>query len=346
MLGLPVSSGFGAAPTILTPLLAQTTAPSVVSTAADTIPPGLLFALCAVGAVGVMLLLPGRMEASFRRIGGVILLAAGLVLGAVIARTAGGMGVYFWIFSAIAVGGAVRVITHPKPVYSALYFVLTVMASAGLFVLMWAEFMAAALILIYAGAILVTYVFVIMLAAEAAPTTTTGQGGAMHEQLAEHDAISREPILASAVGFALLGIILFVVFDHAKPLATAPIFRGIETAATAPPLVDQTNPSYNYVPTAEPSGFIPRGGTQQLGNFLFNKQLVNLELAGLILTVAMVGAIVIARKRVVLPGQTMKDAGAGSGETVLGPATPVDDNPHSIPVYGTDNPRQKEFPET
>ena len=75
------------------------------------------------------------------------------------------MGVYFWIFSAIALVGAVRVVTHPRPVYSALYFVLTVFATAGLFVLLWAEFMAAALVLIYAGAILVTYVFVIMLAA-------------------------------------------------------------------------------------------------------------------------------------------------------------------------------------
>ncbi len=69
-----------------------------------------------------------------------------------------------------------RVVTHPAPVYSALYFILTVFASAGLFVLLSAGFMAAALVLIYAGAILITYVFVIMLAsqasAEAAGTTT------------------------------------------------------------------------------------------------------------------------------------------------------------------------------
>ena len=73
--------------------------------------------------------------------------------------------------------GAIRVVTHPKPVYSALYFVLTVFASAGLFVLLWAEFMAAALVLIYAGAILVTYVFVIMLAAEAPPPGAAGRSG-------------------------------------------------------------------------------------------------------------------------------------------------------------------------
>src|SRR5436305_5171695 len=82
---------------------------------------------------------------------------------------AGQMNLYFWIFSGVGIVGAIRVITHTRPVYSALYFVLTVFATAGLFVLLWAEFMAAALVLIYAGAILVTYVFVIMLAAEAAP---------------------------------------------------------------------------------------------------------------------------------------------------------------------------------
>jgi NADH:ubiquinone oxidoreductase subunit 6 (subunit J) len=194
---------------------------------------------------------------------------------------------------------------------------MTVMASAGLFVLMWAEFMAAALVIIYAGAILVTYVFVIMLAAQATPEGSTP----MHEQLAEHDAISREPIAASAVGFALLGVLLFVIFDK-------------NTAVAAPP------------PTTAPAGagaYVPRGGTQRLGDYLFTNQLINLELAGLILTVAMVGAIVIARKRVVGIGATVETART---EILTAPATPVEDNPHTIPVVGTENPRQKEYPET
>ena len=83
------------------------------------------------------------------------------------------------------------------------------------------------------------------------------------------------------------------------------------------------------------------GATQQLGQYLFTNQIVNLELAGVILTVAMVGAIVIARKRIVGSSVT-----PGATETVIGPATPVDDNPHSIPVTGTDNPRQKAYPQT
>ena len=79
--------------------------------------------------------------------------------------------------------------------------------------------------------------------------------------------------------------------------------------------------------------------------YLFTNQLINLELAGLILTIAMVGAIVISRRRITDPritGQQFEQP----GEVILGPATPIDDDPHSIPVYGTTNPRQKAYPET
>lgn len=313
--------------------------------------PGLLFLLCAAGAAGMIMLLPGRKEGPIRKIGGAVLLASLLILAVVIGKTAAGMGIYFWLFAAIAVFGALRVVTHAKPVYSALYFVLTVMASAGLFVLMWAEFMAAALVLIYGGAILVTYVFVIMLAAEAAPE---GQSGAaVHEQLAEHDAVSREPILASAVGFALLGVLLFVIFDKAQPLARNDARATASArAADAPVLAVASVPS--TLPTGQraPDGtFVPVGGTQKLGHYLFTRQLINLELAGLILTVAMVGAIVIARKRVVNPQQPIdisaqSGGGGGGGDPPAAEATSVRDDPGSIPVYGTENPRQKEYPET
>src|SRR5205814_3883496 len=135
------------------------------------------------------------------------LLAVGLIFAALLVRSAagrnaGGMGAYFWVFSAVAIVAALRVVTHARPVYSALYFVLTVMASAGLFVLMWAEFMAAALVVIYAGAILVTYVFVIMLAQQAKTEDRPMSA------LAEYDQVSREPLTAAAVGFALMGVLL------------------------------------------------------------------------------------------------------------------------------------------
>jgi len=63
-------------------------------------------------------------------------------------------------------------------------------------------------------------------------------------------------------------------------------------------------------------------------------------LAGLILTVSMVGAIVIARRKV----SGIDERFEPTSETISATATPVNDDPHSIPVYGTTNPRQKSFP--
>src|SRR5690349_16612206 len=114
-------------------LLGQTSAAAGVPMA-----PAVVLALCVVAGVGTVLLLPSRREAPLRKIGAAVLLAAGLIAAALLIRwtagqASGGMGIYFWIFATIALVGAVRVITHTKPVYSALYFVLTVFASAGLF---------------------------------------------------------------------------------------------------------------------------------------------------------------------------------------------------------------------
>jgi NADH-quinone oxidoreductase subunit J len=308
-------------------LAAALPAQAGVNAPANVIAPGLIFVLAAAAAGGLILLLPGRRETPFRAMGAAALVAVAIIFGAILMRSAAGMNAYFWIFAAIAVSAAVRVVTHPKPVYSALYFVLTVMASAGLFVLMWAEFMAAALVIIYAGAILVTYVFVIMLASQAAPKGSTP----MTAQMAEHDAISREPVVASAVGFALLGVLLFVIFDKSGSMSREDASGGAAIPAAA-----------KIPATPQTATFKPVGGTQMLGEYLFNNQLVNLELAGLILTVAMVGAIVIARKRVVGGTAFEED----QPERLTAPATPVDDNPHSIPVVGSENPRQKEYPQT
>jgi NADH-quinone oxidoreductase subunit J len=289
--------------------------------------PLVILVLCAFAGVGTVLMLPSRKETSWAKVGGALALAVGLIFGALLVRftaSQGGMNVYFWVFAAIAVVSALRVITHPRPVYSALYFVLTVMASAGLFILLWAEFMAAALVVIYAGAILVTYVFVIMLAQQSADTKPAAG-------LAEYDDVSREPVVAAAIGFATMGVLLFVIFDKAD---------GINRPVQPP----NDKVFANYDPAAKQ--LTPYdGSTQQLGQYLFNDQLVNLELAGLILTISMVGAIVITRRRIVSVDGESELFETPEPETLHGPATPVSDNPHSIPVYGTTNPRAKAYPE-
>lgn len=300
-----------------------------ITSAAPPIAPAVIVALCVVAALATWLILPSKRELSVRRIGGVILLAAGLIFAGLLLRwtvALGGMSVYFWSFAAIAVFASFRVVTHTKPVYSALYFVLTVFATGGLFVLLWAEFMAAALVLIYAGAILITYVFVIMLASEA----VTGATGGANEYVAAHDGVSRDPFLAAVVGFAVAGLLIFVIFDETHPLAKA---AGLPVPSESQAiLVEPAKPQAADVDAMASS--------QALGEELIDHQAVNVQLAGVILTLAMVGAITLARRKVILT-----DGDRLTAETMITPGTPVDDNPHSIPVYGTTNPRQKEYPE-
>jgi NADH-quinone oxidoreductase subunit J len=306
------------------PLFALAEAPP--TPAHNVLAPVLVIVLCAVAGIGTLLLLPSRREATFRKIGGAVVLVAFLILTALLIHHAnalgrGQMSVYFWVFSAIAVAGGFRVITHPRPVYSALYFVLSVMATAGLFILLWAEFMAAALIVIYAGAILVTYVFVIMLATQSVASGAStahapaGEVGA----LADYDVVSREPIVACAIGFTLMAVLLFVIFDRAPATPAG----GVALATPIPAV-------------SNPQGYAP-GSVQALGVYLFKSQLVNLELAGLILTIAMVGAILIARRRVLVP----TEVAGGAAEVYNAPATPNVHNPPSLPLYGHNNPPAK-----
>jgi NADH-quinone oxidoreductase subunit J len=371
----------GIAP-LVTPLAAGGAAPSPGS----VVPPVVILVMCLAAGVGTVMMLPSRRETPVRKMGAAVVVGAALILAALLVHKGaqsgggGGMGLYFWIFSAVALLGALRVVTHTRPVYSALYFVLTVFATAGLFILLWAEFMAAALVLIYAGAILVTYVFVIMLASTAAPAPGTGSGAraasdspadgdgvsngdgdtaARYESssadgpaaarpslagLADEDAVSREPLIAAAVGFALMGVLLFVIFDRAGE-RVRPVDRDPATGR----IVDPALIARLQGRLPSPDEPVAEGPTQELGAYLFQNHVVNLELAGLLLTVSMVGAIVIARRRIyaaeTIGGIPRDDLGPAQ-DVFNAPMTPIDDNPHSIPVYGTENPRQKAYPET
>ena len=393
-----------------TPILAATEA------AADghALTPWLVIGLSVAASVATILLLPGRVSVAWRRLGGGLLFAVGFILALVLLLKLGYHNAFFWAFAAIALIGSVRVVTHPQPVYSALYFVLTVFATAGLFVLAYAEFMAVALITIYAGAILITYTFVIMLAADAAPQET-GPGGrdaAARQFLAEHDAHARSPVVASIIGFVTAGVLIFAVFDRApatldprlslldpaymgradaaldeaereatpdtageleerlldqeilRPAASADdATRGLAAAdvlpagAEAAPVVRRAVPVGPVVPLARGDlyGYDNRlayaqeggrGGVQVLGVYLFTRQLVALQVAGMILTVAMIGAIVIARRRILPQFVAEGRRGVDDGpEDVTMPFTPVNDNPKSLPVVGTGSPRQKAYPQ-
>jgi NADH-quinone oxidoreductase subunit J len=227
--------------------------------------PSALTLLLVLGAVGLFLAMPGGRSGA-GRVGLVLLAAAGGVLFfAIIDLAAGERGTSLFVGgSLVALFAAVRVITHRKPVYSALYFVLLVVAVAGLLVLMQAEFLAAALLIVYAGAILVTYVFVIMLAQQA--------------RQAAYDARSREPFWGCLGGFALLSVVAGQLFGSPRP-------------------------------TLSSSSATPATGTvEAVGTLLLTQYVVAIQLVGLLLLAALVGAIAIARRRVLVePGLEGED---------------------------------------
>ncbi|MEX0885629.1 MAG: NADH-quinone oxidoreductase subunit J, partial [Phycisphaeraceae bacterium] len=167
-----------------------------------------------LGAVGLVLMMP-KARHNYRLLGALIAAAAlgglWLFLGSVDALWAEDLGIgatafgYHYLFGAIAIVSAARVITHTRPVYAALWFVLVVLASAGLLLTLAADFMAFAMIIIYAGAILVTYMFVIMLATQSAggrDGAGGGGGAAPHPPPPPPpDRNPPEPVGAAAAGF-------------------------------------------------------------------------------------------------------------------------------------------------
>jgi NADH-quinone oxidoreductase subunit J len=106
-------------------------------------------------------------------------------------------GLLFYTFAGIAIVCGGMMITQKNPVHAALSFALVVLSTCGLFLLQAAPFLMAATIIIYAGAIVVTFLFVIMLAQQ--------------EGVSNADQRTREPFLASLAGCLLLAALLCIL---------------------------------------------------------------------------------------------------------------------------------------
>src|SRR5262249_30290136 len=106
----------------------------------------------------------------------------------------------FFSFSGLALLGGISLVTSRNPARGAISFALVVLSTCGLFLLQAAPFLMAGTVIIYAGAIIVTFLFVIMLAQQEGPS--------------DADSRSREPVFVVATAFVLLGCLLGVVREH------------------------------------------------------------------------------------------------------------------------------------
>jgi NADH-quinone oxidoreductase subunit J len=71
--------------------------------------------------------------------------------------------ILFFLFAGLAVAAAVLMVSHKNPVYSAIFLIITLFALAGLYFLLGAQFLSVVQVIVYAGAIMVLFLFVIML---------------------------------------------------------------------------------------------------------------------------------------------------------------------------------------
>jgi NADH-quinone oxidoreductase subunit J len=163
--------------------------------------------------------------------------------------------VCFWLFAAVTVGAGGLVILSRNPVHSVLFLILAFFNSAGLFVLLGAEFLAMILVIVYVGAVAVLFLFVVMM---------------LDINFVElRQGFQRYLPIGAMIGFVLF-LELFLVFGA---WAVAPHI-ALQMAAPTPPPAQLSN-------------------TAALGALLYTRYVYAFQAAGVILLVAMVGAIVL-----------------------------------------------------
>ena len=169
--------------------------------------------------------------------------------------------IMFYLFAAVAIASGVMVVSARNPVHSVLFLILAFFNAAGLFLLMGAEFLAMILVIVYVGAVAVLFLFVVMMLDIDFAQLRTG-------------AVKYLPI-GALVGFILLAELVLVFGSWA-------IAPNVATLAAAP----------------TPSG-VTMTNTRALGDLLYTRYIFAFQAAGMILLVAMIGAIVLTlRQRV------------------------------------------------
>ena len=165
--------------------------------------------------------------------------------------------VYFYACAAAAVLGALAVVVSKNPIRGAMGLLLLILSVAGLFLALHAQFLAAIQLIVYAGAIVVLFLFVIMLLGPSASTPSDRRGIV--------------PRFFGGAVFALVGIGAIGLVVRAAMAANHPF----------------------PMPAVDPSF----GGIDAFGSVLFADALVPFEISSALLMVAVVGAIAVARGR-------------------------------------------------
>ena len=176
----------------------------------------------------------------------------------------------FYVFASVAVASGLLVVLARNPVHSVLWLILTFFSAAGMMVLMGAEFVAMLLIIVYVGAVMVLFLFVVMM---------------LDVDFAELKSGLADYLPIGALIGLLLVIELALVSGHWIFSDAAPDAR----AAVMPAPTDTPN-------------------THALGQIFYDKYILVFQLSGLILLVAMIGAIVLTlRHRVDVKRQNILD---------------------------------------
>jgi len=189
----------------------------------------------------------------------------------------------FWLFAAIVTVGAVGVVAMRQPVHSAICLLLSFLGVAGLFVLAHAEFLAAVQILVYAGGIMVLFLFTIMLVnvrrAAGVPYVHTQAGAGLLAGFLLLAIVGGSVVASSRVrGLSGAG-------DLADParLATTSITRNVTE------VVDGKKVSTPVTETVT-------GNSQAVAWGLYRDYLLPFEVASVFLLVAMIGAVVLGKR--------------------------------------------------
>jgi NADH-quinone oxidoreductase subunit J len=171
----------------------------------------------------------------------------------------------FYLFSVVLIFAAFRVITARNPVYAALFLVLTFFQAAGVWLLLRAEFLAISLVLVYVGAVMVLFLFVVMMLDINVDALRAG--------------FWKHFPLAATIGALIALEMAAVLMGGFRPTEEPRAFPAAAQAAVAPGAVVQFS------------------NTKELGRLLYTEYLFPLEIAAVVLLVAIIAAIALTLRQ-------------------------------------------------